>query len=328
MGYYDYYYDYGFLNAIIGVLIGFAAIFAVIGLALWIIGSLGLMKMAQNRGIENAGLAWIPIVGHPLILGRLVPEISLFGGTVSQLHVVLPVAVGVLAVLSGPIAMIPVLGALVVFAASILYAIIYFVTLYNLYKSYRPSSATLFLVLSIIFQFMPGIFWFVMRNDRPAYIPAAPAPGTPVWRSANSYRQQGYGYGAPQQPNYGAPQQPNYGAPQQPNYGAPQQPNYGAPQQPNYGAPQQPNYGAPQQPNYGAPQQPNYGAPQQPNYGAPQQPNYGAPQQPNYGAPQQPNYEAPQRPNNGAPQQPGNEAPQQGETSGENSQDNSNGQNP
>ena len=115
--------------------------------------------------------------------------------------------------------------------------------------------------------------------------------------AAHIQQQQGFGYGAQQQP-YGAPQQqfaqqpypgqpyahqpqPQQFQPQQPQ---PQQPQQFQPQQAQQPQPFQPQPGFAQQPGFTQQPQPGFAAQQNPgqNYGA--NPNFG--QQPNYGPPQ------------------------------------------
>jgi hypothetical protein len=59
-------------DAIFGTaIVGFMVFLFLIGLVCYIFLSIGLMKMAENAGINNAWLAWIPIANY-YIMGELV----------------------------------------------------------------------------------------------------------------------------------------------------------------------------------------------------------------------------------------------------------------
>lgn len=153
-------YDYeaaGFgLGAIIALAAGLIFFFVIIGIVLHILMALGLYKMAQNRGIENAWLAWIP-VANLYIVGKLIGSLSIGSWEVPSVELFLPIG-GVASVILGQI---PVIGGLI----SLAFAVLVLFALYKLFKMYRPQSATLWLILSILLFFMGPIFLFIMRND-------------------------------------------------------------------------------------------------------------------------------------------------------------------
>lgn len=144
--------------ALLAVFGAFAFLFVIIGIVLYILASLGLYKMAMNAGIENPWLAWIPIA-NIYILARLIKTLRIADKEVPKLEYVLPGGALAVAILGG----IPLIGTLL----SLAYAILIFFALHKLFKMYRPQSATLWLILSIILSFMGPIFIFMMRNDRP-----------------------------------------------------------------------------------------------------------------------------------------------------------------
>lgn len=140
--------------AIFGALIG---VFVLIGIAFYVLMSLGLMKLAENKGIENAWLAWIPIA-NMYILGLVIEDLQIFNYDIPKIEVVLPVGSLVVGILGA----IPVLGQLIAIA----FAIVSIAALYKLFKMYRPESAVLFTVLGIILGLAP-VFVFIIRNDQP-----------------------------------------------------------------------------------------------------------------------------------------------------------------
>lgn len=133
--------------------------FLIIGIALYVLKSIGLYKLAVNDGIDNAWLAWLP-VGDAYIIAKLIKSLKIGNWDVPNIEIVLPVGYALVIVASG----IPLIGALIVIA----YTILFLFALYRLYYIYRPDQAVLWLVLSIVLAFMSPIFIFMMRNDRPA----------------------------------------------------------------------------------------------------------------------------------------------------------------
>lgn len=129
-------------------------LFTVIGLAFYVLKSIGLYTLANNRGIENSWLAWIP-VADLYIMGLLVGEMDILNYHLDNLGLWCPVIFVGGAVLSR----IPVLGVLIQLALFVF--ALYF--LYKLFEKYT-SQAVLYTVLSII----PGlfaIFLFIIRNN-------------------------------------------------------------------------------------------------------------------------------------------------------------------
>jgi hypothetical protein len=130
-------------------------LFTVIGLAFYVLKSIGLYTLANNRGIENSWLAWIP-VADLYIMGLLVGEMDILNYHLDNLGLWCPVIFVGGAVLGR----IPVLGVVIQLALFIF--AIYF--LYKLLEKYTPQ-AVLYTVLSII----PGlfaIFLFIIRNNK------------------------------------------------------------------------------------------------------------------------------------------------------------------
>lgn len=146
--------------ALLAFLGAFAFIAFIIAIVIYILASLGLYKLAQNAGIENPWLAWIPIA-NLYILGKLVKTVSLGSFEIPSLEIVLPVA----SVASAILGSIPAIG----WIFSIAFLVLAVLVLYKLFTMYRPEQATLWIILSIVLSFigMPAIFIFIMRNDRP-----------------------------------------------------------------------------------------------------------------------------------------------------------------
>lgn len=144
--------------AIFALLGAFIVFFIAIGVILYILKSIGLYKLASNAGIDNAWLAWIPIA-DAYIIAKLAGEVHIGSFLVPNNEIILPISTLIFYFASDA----RVIGPIICIA----YAILFFFTLHKLYKNYRPDSAVLWIVLSIVLLFMSPIFLFVMRNDDP-----------------------------------------------------------------------------------------------------------------------------------------------------------------
>lgn len=140
------------------------AIVLVIGLVFYVLKSIGLYTLAQNRGIENPWLAWIPITDL-YITGMLVGEMDLFGLHIDNLGLWFPVATVGGSLLCG----IPVLGVLIWFVLMIFLVMF----LYKLFDMYS-TNAILFTILSLLLGLFP-IFIFAIRNNEKQVSAAEPA---------------------------------------------------------------------------------------------------------------------------------------------------------
>lgn len=149
------YYNSGEYSDFLVVFLQYALIFGLIlfifSFILYIFYSLGLMKIAQKKGIENAWLAWIPF-GNAYILGKVVGPFK-FIVDISKPELVLMI----LPLLT----FVPILGSLAGIASMILmYAAYYYV-----YKEYRGEKANLKIILSIIFPFLIPFFIYGIGKD-------------------------------------------------------------------------------------------------------------------------------------------------------------------
>lgn len=169
----------------------------------YIFRSYGLYTLAKRREIPHAWLAWVP-VGSEWLLGCLSDQyqgrirgeikskntllviLSLLMHGVAILAIVRMVpliyslafmsATGLmdphmmlrLFLIGGPLLYLAVLG------LSVAYLIVYYMALYDIYRSCDPENATLYLVLSILFRIAQVILLFVCRNKDKGMVPPAP----------------------------------------------------------------------------------------------------------------------------------------------------------
>ncbi|PKM65301.1 MAG: hypothetical protein CVU95_15980 [Firmicutes bacterium HGW-Firmicutes-2] len=141
---------------------GFIFIFLLIGIANYVLMAIGLMKMAQNQGIENPWLAWVP-VGNLYIIGKLIRTIEFGANKYEKAELILLIGFAATVVLGA----IPLIGTLI----SLAYMVLSLMCMFKLYKMYAAESATLFLILSIVFAIIaPGIILFKIKDNTPVEV--------------------------------------------------------------------------------------------------------------------------------------------------------------
>lgn len=136
----------------------FALITLILIITMYVLSSVGLYRLAINQKIDNPWIAWIPIA-NMYILGSLIKNIKIDSYEIPRIELVLPIGC-LLTMLLSPI---PLIGWII----NIAYFVLCLLTIFKLYKMYRPNQAVVWLILSIILPFMGPIFLFVMRNDTP-----------------------------------------------------------------------------------------------------------------------------------------------------------------
>ena len=151
-----------------------------VSLAIYVFTALSLHTIAKRRGIACPWLAWVP-VANLWLLGSLSDQYRyLTQGQIKHKRITLLVWKGVSWVLTGSIvgaviaafagsgsvgAILTVLClALAVACAAVVYVVLYFMALYDVYASCDPQNAAVYLVLSIFFRFLVPIFLFLSRN--------------------------------------------------------------------------------------------------------------------------------------------------------------------
>ena len=208
--------------SLLGVYMGFAGITLLAQIALFVLNGLGIYKMSQKLNISAGWLGFIPIISV-FATGRVAEKYQKRDGKPSAkfsiwllityilslicavILVVLTVAfvisvitVAIDAVNNGTelemadfAGVIPVIALTVItLVASIVYIVLYYISLWRMFSLFDNANATLYLVLSIFFGFLAPIFTFIIRNKEPkltynermGYIPCEPQPeeDTPI----------------------------------------------------------------------------------------------------------------------------------------------------
>jgi uncharacterized membrane protein YqjE len=141
-------------------------IFAIIGIALYVLLAIGLYGLAKTENTGNEWFAFIPIL-QLYIIGKILGQVNIGGYTVPMLEIVFPLAPIAVSIVGGILGIIPVLGGLVQLLLNIALFVLSVVVIFNFYKRYRGEQAMLMTVLSIILPFMGPIYIFKLKDARP-----------------------------------------------------------------------------------------------------------------------------------------------------------------
>jgi len=155
------------MEAGVGALLGLGILFILfviaIGIVLYLLNAFGFYGMAKKIGSTHAWFAFIPYL-QQYLEGEIIDDKVAFGkNIIPYASIILGAGAIIVSFVSSAVeggflgAVIGIIG--------ILYAIYTFAALYRLYRLYKPDSATLYLVLSIIFAFLTPIFIFTLRNE-------------------------------------------------------------------------------------------------------------------------------------------------------------------
>ena len=166
----------GVLAAVGAVLLLVILVAVAASVAVYVLQSLALQTMARHRGIANPWLAWVP-VGSSWLLGAIADDINLRRGKKTSYAMVLLVVTAACMGASFSLFLIPFVGLFSgLFSVAVL--VVYYVTLYEVYRDYAPKNAVLYLVLSILM----GIHWlllFILREKRPLTLGGTPEGPSP-----------------------------------------------------------------------------------------------------------------------------------------------------
>lgn len=179
------------------------AVSAVIGIAIYLLESISVYKMAKSAEIKNPWLAFIP-VANDWVFGTLAEKYKKKNGTKSaRFGIILPVLEGIVLIeaialtiftvisikeITGYaldavntssemapeqfMSLIPVIILyFALMAVAIAYAVVFFIALWRVYSSFDKSNATLYIVLSVIFTISVPIILFIIRNRKPEFDP-------------------------------------------------------------------------------------------------------------------------------------------------------------
>lgn len=183
--------------------IGAIAVSAVIGIAIYLLESISVYKMAKSAEIKNPWLVFIP-VANDWVFGTLAEKYKKKNGTKSaRFGIILPVLEGIVFIESIALTIFTVISVkeitgyaldavntsaemapeqfmslipviilyFALMAVAIAYAVVFFIALWRVYSSFDKSNATLYIVLSVIFTISVPIILFIIRNRKPEFDP-------------------------------------------------------------------------------------------------------------------------------------------------------------
>ena len=183
--------------------IGAIAVSAVIGIAIYLLESISVYKMAKSAEIKNPWLAFIP-VANDWVFGTLAEKYKKKNGTKSaRFGIILPVLEGIVLIETIALTIFTVISVkeitgyaldavntstemvpeqfmslipviilyFALMAVAFAYIIVFYVALWRVYYSFDKSNATLYIVLSIIFTISVPIILFIIRNRKPEFDP-------------------------------------------------------------------------------------------------------------------------------------------------------------
>ena len=190
------YFDFDFDMIGGSVFAAFMAVYIIIlliasmfGIVSYVFRSLGVYTLAKRRGIENYGLAWVP-VADSWIIGSLADDYEMrvngkesrlrhwllwlmIGGTV--LIVIATVLIIVTSIAGATsysgyhgayvaLMIISVFALVLASGALIAWNVFNYIALYKIYKSCLPDYSVMFTVLSVLFNVAVPFFLFGLRN--------------------------------------------------------------------------------------------------------------------------------------------------------------------
>lgn len=179
---------------ILGTALIISLIVSAVFLVIYILNAIGLYKMAKNRGMSEAWLAWIPVL-NSYVIGNLACPMNFSGkrrnkfGTVLltlKLIVTLFGLAGFFALCtidwrmvlsrsnagSVPLFMPAAASFILIFSllidslCGIVYSVFEYIAYYHLFSHYDKKNGVLYLVLSIVISGIAPIFVFALRNKR------------------------------------------------------------------------------------------------------------------------------------------------------------------
>lgn len=204
-----------------------------LGIASYVLTAMALYTLAKRRGLRKPWLAWIPVINCWLVGSlsdqyryvvkdenkskrKVLLTLSIVNSCLVAAMVVVAVALIVnlvtasmrggneMAILSS--VMGPLMGVvgmcLPILGVSIAYAIVYYMAMYDVYKSMDPGNCVMFLVLSIIFNVTEPFFLFFNRQKDLGMPP----------------RRQEYHYVPPREPQWQQSQQEPWENPENRDY--------------------------------------------------------------------------------------------------------------
>lgn len=175
----------------------FISLFLMVQIALYLASSWGIYAMANNTGVKNPWMAWVPFA-KDYLLGTLADRyhdtlhqkkthfhlwLTLLSVTQAPLTALSILVFGVVLFLlsyAPPIIMLLVLLSIFLIAAiELLYQVFYLLTFYNVMMDYEPNRAVFYTILA--FFGLGGVCLLLCRNNVPVGIAERCEPSQPKY---------------------------------------------------------------------------------------------------------------------------------------------------
>ncbi len=208
-----------FLLGFLILMVVFFLAIAVLSVLQYLLGSLGAYTIAKRRGIHHPWLAWVPLGNH-WILGCMSDQYCYVvkGKTTNRRKILLILGIFYLAAqavvrIGNLTELLPeleelfhsddftveasfpwwnpaVVGVYLLSAlASGAFAILYHMSLFDLYRSCDPKNGELYLILGILFSFLPAFILFSCREKDLGMPGGGPGPQAPLPPPPRIYRE-------------------------------------------------------------------------------------------------------------------------------------------
>ena len=182
------------VNILFGVISGAPAL--MVSIAVYVLTGLALYTIAKNRGLHKAWVAWVP-VANVWLLGSIADQyryvvrgqhrarrnwllvLNILKNGMNTALVALALVVGIRGLIGSMYGMTEMLGVIALLALAcgsitIVYSVLYFIALFDVYTSMDPDLDTLFLILSIFVPLAKPFFLFFCRNKESGMPPRRP----------------------------------------------------------------------------------------------------------------------------------------------------------
>lgn len=167
-------YGFEFLSILIPVLIFMLFVLVVFAVATYVFTALGLYTMAKKRNLSRPWMAFIPALDLYLKGELINDDVSIGSWHIPYAKLFLPLLPLALGLVFFFIGYFPSFGvSFIVILLSLAIAFYQYAALFWLFSLYTPEHKIAFLILSIFFPFLGGIFIFAIRNKE-AFDPRYP----------------------------------------------------------------------------------------------------------------------------------------------------------
>ena len=190
------------INYMVFGVIPWVVLMSLIRLAIYILGSIGMYSMANNTGVNDSWLAWVP-VAREYLLGSLADRYSASAHRKSYLRAILPIlgsvrlpvwsliwSLGLLIYFATPYNPLVALGVILLVNSclEIAHKLFYLVSFYHIMMDYEPSRAVAYTILA--FFGLGELVLFFTRNNVPTGIAGRNSSHQPKYNVHSTFEQE------------------------------------------------------------------------------------------------------------------------------------------